>query len=110
MAGCVQLFFDNEVWNCRDVEKLGVTCIHTPRGALFCCPRLQDCLLSAQLCITAISHMYRMIWYMHGVEESCCGYFSVSSLYCRQELLPYCTLFGFTGEMSPWNSLHGLQA
>ena len=26
------LFFDNEVWNLRDVEHLGVTCVHTPNG------------------------------------------------------------------------------
>ena len=26
------LFFDNEVWNCREVEQLGVLSIHTPRG------------------------------------------------------------------------------
>ena len=27
-----QIFFDNESRNCRDVEKLGVTCVYTPDG------------------------------------------------------------------------------
>uniref|UniRef100_A0A061SGL5 Magnesium-dependent phosphatase 1 n=1 Tax=Tetraselmis sp. GSL018 TaxID=582737 RepID=A0A061SGL5_9CHLO len=26
------IFFDNEKWNCRDVEPLGVTCVYTPSG------------------------------------------------------------------------------
>jgi len=26
------LFFDNEMQNCRDVAKLGVTCVYTPDG------------------------------------------------------------------------------
>jgi len=26
------LFFDNEMRNCRDVSKLGVTCVYTPDG------------------------------------------------------------------------------
>eukprot|EP00878_Enallax_costatus_P022505 GHUV01023877.1.p1 GENE.GHUV01023877.1~~GHUV01023877.1.p1 ORF type:complete len:131 (+),score=35.67 GHUV01023877.1:562-954(+) len=26
------LFFDNERWNCTEVSKLGVKCVHTPRG------------------------------------------------------------------------------
>ena len=26
------LFFDNEIGNCRDVAKLGVTCVYTPNG------------------------------------------------------------------------------
>lgn len=28
----VQLFFDNERWNCQDVSHLGVTCVYTPQG------------------------------------------------------------------------------
>ena len=35
-ASCIEyrdmLFFDNEMRNCRDVGKLGVTCIYTPDG------------------------------------------------------------------------------
>lgn len=26
------LFFDNEKWNCKDVQPLGVVCQHTPNG------------------------------------------------------------------------------